>query len=77
MPKQAKREDVEVLSNRALNRALLARQMLLQREARPALEVIEFLVGLQAQVPRDPYLALWSRIDDFDPAEVERLILAK
>lgn len=69
--------EIEVLSQRALNRALLARQMLLGREARRALDVIDFLVGLQAQVPRDPYLALGSRIEGFDPAEVERLILAK
>ena len=33
------------------------------------------LVGLQAQNPRDPYVALWSRLVDFDPAELEELLL--
>jgi hypothetical protein len=65
---------VERLSTRALNRALLARQLLLRRQDRRPLEVIEHLVGLQAQEPRDPYLALWSRLDPFDPAEVEQLL---
>jgi hypothetical protein len=64
-----------VLSRRALNRAMLARQHLLERTDRSALRVIEHLVGMQAQLPRDPYLGLWSRIEDFDPTALERLLL--
>lgn len=63
-----------VLDTRALNRALLHRQGLLARADGRAQDVIERLVGLQAQEPENPYLALWSRLNDFDPAELSALI---
>jgi hypothetical protein len=58
------------LSPRALNRALLARQMLLGREKTSAVAAIARLVGLQAQVPRPPFVGLWTRLHDFKRAEL-------
>jgi hypothetical protein len=66
-----------VLSQRALNRATLARQMLLQRQAMPAQDVLEHLIGMQAQIPRDPYVGLWSRLDGFAADELAGLMGAR
>lgn len=63
-----------VLSVHALNRALLARQMLLKREKATPAEALERLVALQGQMPRAPFIGLWARLADFDPAVLRKLI---
>jgi len=64
----------KTLSTRALNRATLQRQWLLQRRAATPAVAIEHLVGLQAQHANAPYLALWSRLAGFELAALTRLI---
>src|SRR5262245_48687330 len=54
-----------ILNLRELNRATLARQMLLERETLSAPAAIERLVGLQAQLASAPYAGLWTRLRDF------------
>jgi hypothetical protein len=56
-----------VLDTRALNRATLERQLLLRRSARPALDAVRHLLGLQAQNVEPPYYALAARLEDFAP----------
>jgi hypothetical protein len=72
-----------MLSLRALNRALLSRQLLLDRSDLPGaadgrrvrvIQTIEHLVGLQAQAPFPPYYGLWSRLDGFRPDDLALLI---
>jgi hypothetical protein len=63
----------DVLSQRGLNRATLARQYLLERAPARTIDAIEHLGGMQAQAPLAPYLALWTRLEDFAPDELSAL----
>ncbi len=65
------------ISDRALNRATLARQLLLERHEMPALEAIERLLGMQAQVPRPPYIGLWTRLAEFQRSELSDLFASR
>ncbi|MFS8097196.1 winged helix DNA-binding domain-containing protein [Lentzea alba] len=62
------------LSARALNRALLSRQHLVKRQELPEREVVEHLVGLHAQIPVGPYLALWSRLRRYRPDALSAMV---
>jgi hypothetical protein len=65
------------LSDRELNRALLARQFLLKRAALAPAAAIERLAGLQAQWAPAPYIGLWSRLARFTIADLERALAAR
>lgn len=54
-----------VLGPRDLNRILLDRQMLLERQSLDPVSALERLFAMQAQLPRAPFLGLWARIKDF------------
>ncbi|WP_329107352.1 winged helix DNA-binding domain-containing protein [Micromonospora sp. NBC_01699] len=68
---------VAVLDTRALNRATLARQLLLDRADLPVLDAVAHLGGLQAQEPQEPYVGLWSRLRAFDPAVLSDLLTGR
>ncbi|WP_030171969.1 winged helix DNA-binding domain-containing protein [Spirillospora albida] len=60
----------ETLGVRALNRATLARQLLLARAEIPVAAAVERLGGMQAQEPKPPFLGLWTRVAGFEPAHL-------
>jgi DNA glycosylase AlkZ-like len=65
------------LDTRQLNRATLDRQLLLRRAARPALDAIEHLAGLQAQAPLAPYVGLWTRLAGFGHDDLKDLLMER
>ncbi len=65
---------IRTLTIRELNRATLARQMLLDRAPLTIPEGVERLAGMQSQALSAPYIGLWTRLPSFDRAEMTRLI---
>jgi hypothetical protein len=63
-----------LLDDRALNRALLDRQMLLARSDRRVDDAVRFIYGLQSQAPWSAYHALWARLAAFDPDELGTML---
>ncbi|MFS0706028.1 winged helix DNA-binding domain-containing protein [Cellulomonas sp. 179-A 9B4 NHS] len=63
------------LDDRALNRALLARQHLLSRSTAGVEQVVADVVGLQAQNPWSPFVGLWSRVEGFRTGTLDALLL--
>jgi hypothetical protein len=68
---------VDTITLRALNRTTLQRQLLLERAPLDALSAVHRLVGLQAQVPANPYPALWSRLEGFAAADLGTLLVER
>jgi hypothetical protein len=66
-----------VLDRRTLNRTLLLRQHLVARSTLSAMEMLEHLAGMQAQVPTSPYAGLWSRIEGFATGDLGELLLER
>jgi hypothetical protein len=66
--------EITTLGPRRLNRALLERQWLTRRHQASAEAAIGHLVGMQAQAPHPPYTGLWTRLVDFEPAELSGLL---
>ncbi|MFG6199924.1 winged helix DNA-binding domain-containing protein [Nonomuraea sp. JJY05] len=66
-----------VLDTRTLNRATLARQLLLDRADLPVPDAVAHLCGLQAQEPQEPFVGLWSRLRAFDPAVLSDLLTGR
>lgn len=60
-----------VLTADRLNRATLARQLLLEREPLPVADAVRRVVAVQAQEPASPYLALWNRVRGFAAADLD------
>ncbi len=63
-----------LLTRRELNRATLARQLLLQRSSAGLLQAMARLGPLQAQYSPSPYCSLWSRLHNFELADLTRAI---
>ncbi len=66
-----------ILNLRELNRATLARQMLLAREGLSVTAAIERLGGMQAQLASAPFVGLWTRLKDFKREDLAAAIESK
>ncbi|HLZ59718.1 MAG TPA: winged helix DNA-binding domain-containing protein [Ktedonosporobacter sp.] len=63
-----------ILTLRELNRATLARQLLLERSALAPLNAVKQIAGLQGQLPNPPYIGLWSRLHAFQRTDLTCLL---
>lgn len=74
MPRKPSSTAERVITHRELNRALLARQLLLERSPLAVLPAIDQIGGQHAQIPSAPYIGLWSRLATFDRDDLAREI---
>jgi winged helix DNA-binding protein len=63
-----------VMSGRAVNRATLARQMLVERADVSVVDAVGRLAGMQGQEPKHPYVGLWSRIGGFEEGQLDAAV---
>lgn len=63
-----------LITTRALNRALLTRQLLLERSRLPLARAVEQIGGVQAQYAPSAYVGLWSRLEGFQRDELTRAL---
>jgi hypothetical protein len=68
------RSEPRTLARRELNRALLARQLLLERAAIPIPRALERMGSLQAQYAPSMYIGLWSRVEGFERDQLDRAL---
>jgi hypothetical protein len=73
-PSVSPRSTPRTLTQRELNRATLARQLLLQRSGAPVPRALDRLCAVQAQSPREAYIGLWSRLDEFERTALTRAL---
>ena len=67
----------DVLPDRALNRATLARQLLLRRSNMTVPQAVTHLIGLQSQLPQNPYIGLFARLQRFRSETVSTLLTSR
>jgi hypothetical protein len=65
-----------ILTQRELNRATLARQVLLKRASLAVVPALERVAGLQSQLAATAYVGLWTRLESFRPSALDRGLLA-
>jgi hypothetical protein len=66
-----------VLTQRELNRATLARQLLLQRMRLGVVAALERVAGLQSQLAATAYIGLWTRLEGFRPQALDRALVSQ
>ena len=65
---------VTTWTREALTYETMVRQGLSERRPVGVTDAVQSVLALQAQEPAAPYLALWNRIDNFDPSDLNRAL---